>query len=119
MRLISRPRDGLWRPSAPLLNCCAFSTAAGTRICRPAKLMLFGNASSMPRPEYIARLHGAFYDLRTCEESQRPEMLRRYKEILAEAAKLAGCSEASLQAAVAPDYSLWVKQERLPRIDRR
>jgi len=54
----------------------------------------------MPRPEYIARLHGAFYDLRTCDPEQRPEMLRRYREALA-------------------DYPVWVKQERLPRIDRR
>ena len=73
----------------------------------------------MPRPEYIARLHGAYYDLRTCEPAQRPEMQRRYKDSLDNAAKLAGCSEASLQAAVALDYSVWVKQERLPRIDRR
>ena len=73
----------------------------------------------MPRPEYIARLHGAFYDLRTCEASQRPKMLQRYKDLLTEAAKLAGCSEAMLQAAVAPDYSVSVKQEHLPRIDRR
>ncbi len=72
----------------------------------------------MPRPEYIARLHGASYDLRTCEPAERPEMLRRYKAALAEAAKRAGCSEALLEAAVALDYSVWVKQERLPRIDR-
>jgi len=73
----------------------------------------------MPRPDYIARLHGAYYDLRTCELGQRPEMLSRYRDALANAAKLARCSEASLQAAVALDYAVWVKQERLPRIDRR
>ena len=73
----------------------------------------------MPRPEHIARLHGAFYDLRTCEAALRPEMLRRYKAALADSAKLADCSEATLQAAVARDYAVWVKQERLPRIDRR
>jgi hypothetical protein len=67
----------------------------------------------MPRPEYIARLHGALYDLRTCEALQRPEMLRRYREALGEAAKLVDCSEALLQAAVAADYSVWVKQEGL------
>ena len=72
----------------------------------------------MPRPEFIARLHGALYDLRACEASQRPEMLRRYRKALAEAAELAGFSEAMLQAAVAADYAAWVKQERLPRIDR-
>ena len=73
----------------------------------------------MPRPEYIARVHGALYDFRTCDASQRPEMLRRYREALAEAARLANCSEALLQAAVAADYGAWVKQERLPRIDRK
>ena len=73
----------------------------------------------MPRPEYIARLHGALYDLRTCEPSQRAEMLRRYQAVRAEAAKLVGCSEALLEAAVVSDYAVWVKQERLPRIDRR
>ena len=45
-------------------------------------------------------------------------MLRRYKEALPEAARLAGWAERTLQAAVAPDYSEWVKQEKLPRIDR-
>ena len=73
----------------------------------------------MPRPEYIARLHGALYDLRTCEASQRPEMLLRYKKSLAEAAAIANCSEALLQAAVATDYAVWVKQQKLPRIDLR
>ncbi len=73
----------------------------------------------MPQPEYIARLHGAYYDLRTCEPSERPKMLRCYQEALTEAAKQAGCSEALLQAAIASDYSVWVKQEGLPRLDRR
>lgn len=36
----------------------------------------------MPRPEYIARLHGALYDLRTCPAADRPEMLRRYHKAL-------------------------------------
>ncbi len=73
----------------------------------------------MPRPESIARLHGALYDLRTCDAAQRPEMLQRYRAVLAEATRLADCSEALLQAAVATDYAAWVKQERLPRIDRK
>jgi hypothetical protein len=73
----------------------------------------------MPRPDYIAQLHGALYDLRTCEADQRPEMLRRYQQLLTSAAAMANCSEALLQAAVALDYGAWVKQERLPRIDRK
>ena len=70
----------------------------------------------MPRPEYIARLHGALYDLRTCDALQRPELLRLYQEALVEAARNAKCSEALLQRAVAPDYAVWVRQERLPRL---
>lgn len=73
----------------------------------------------MPRRKYVARLHGALYDLRTCEPGQRPEMLRLYQQALAEAAQQAGCSEALLQAAVAPDYAAWVRQAGLPRIDRK
>jgi hypothetical protein len=73
----------------------------------------------MPLPEYIARLHGAYYDLRTCDIAQRPEMLRRYRHELTSAATVARCSEAALQAAVALDYSVWVREERLPRIDRK
>ena len=51
----------------------------------------------MPRPDYIARLHAAFYDLRTSEGSDRPAMLRRYQAALAEAANLEQCSEAMLK----------------------
>ncbi len=72
----------------------------------------------MPRPEYIARLHGAYYDLRTREPSERPRFLREYQATLREAANKAGCSEAMLETAVAPDYGIWVRQERLPRLDR-
>ena len=70
----------------------------------------------MPRPEYIARLHAARYDLLTCEKDQKPEMLRRYKAALLEASRLANCSEGNLQRAVDQDYDVWVKQERLPCI---
>ena len=69
----------------------------------------------MPRPEYIASLHGAKYDLRFCERAQKPEMLARYRQALAMAAKDAGISPEVLEAAVARDFWEWVKQERLPR----
>jgi hypothetical protein len=36
-----------------------------------------GSASLMPRPEYIARLHGASYDLRTCERLPRIDRGRK------------------------------------------
>ena len=73
----------------------------------------------MPRPEYIAAIHRAFYDLRTCDPSERPQMLKRYRAALAEAARLAGCSEAILEKAIQIDYAAWVKEQRLPRIDRK
>ena len=100
-------------------NCSGFCSEAGIPRLLSTKWKRFVSVFLMPRPEYIARLHGAFYDLRTCEPAPRPAMLKRYKEVLVEAANTAGCSEASLQAAVASDYAAWVKQERLPRIDRR
>src|SRR2546425_591874 len=59
---------------------------------------------SVARPDYIARLHAAKYDLRFCEGEQKVEMLRRYREALAEAARLSGISEALLEAAVARDF---------------
>ena len=103
----------------PPLNYCEFSIAAGIPISPPPRSRRRGCGSSMPRPEYIARLRGAPYELRTCDTAQRPEMLERYRLVLAEAGRLANCSEALLQAAVAADYTSWVKQEHLPRIDRK
>ena len=119
MEWTSPLRDKAWRRWLLHLNCCGFFIAAIIPICPATKLRPLVSGYSKPRPDYIARLHGAAYDLRTCEALNRPEMLRRYQQALADAAKLAGYSEAMLQAAVASDYSVWVKQERLPRIDRR
>lgn len=69
----------------------------------------------MPRPDYIAHLHAAKYDLRFCEGGQKVEMLRRYREMLADASRLSGISESLLEAAVARDFGDWVRQERLPK----
>jgi hypothetical protein len=73
----------------------------------------------MPRPEYIARVHAARYDLRTCDKNHKAEMRRKYHEALAQAARAAGCSETTLKLALLEDYKYWLKQERLPRIDQR
>ncbi len=73
----------------------------------------------MPRPDYIARLHAAKYDLRFCDSGQKDEMLRAYRAALAEAARVAGVSEPLVEAAVAPDFGVWVKQERLPKPPRK
>src|SRR5688572_5298489 len=106
----------LWRRP---LNSCEFSIVLDTRNFLQVRSKLSGSASSMPRPDYIARVHGANYDLRTCDPMQRPERLRLYKEALAEAARIAQCSERLLEAAIQPDYAAWVKEQSLPRIDRR
>ena len=73
----------------------------------------------MPRPDYIARLHTAKYDLRSCEPAQRPEMLARYRQARDEAALQSKLRAELIEAAVARDYWEWVKQERLPRIGHR
>lgn len=69
----------------------------------------------MPRPDYIAQLHGAKYDLRFCAGSEKPEFLRRYKIALEEACRQSGCTGPELEAAIARDFGEWVKQERLPK----
>ncbi len=46
-------------------------------------------------------------------------MLKRYRAALAEAARLAECSEGILEKAIQTDYAAWVKEQRLPRIDRK
>ena len=70
----------------------------------------------MARPEYIARLHEAKYELRFCAGVKKDELFRRYKEALASAAKEAGISEALVEAAVARDFGVWIRQEKLPKL---
>jgi len=69
----------------------------------------------VPRPDYIARLHAAKYDLRFCSGDEKPEMLRHYRAALEEASRLSGVTSHVLEAAVARDFGEWVRQERLPR----
>jgi hypothetical protein len=69
----------------------------------------------VPRPDYIAKLHAAKYDLRFCCGAEKPEKLRLYREVLAEAASQSNISEHMLEAAVARDFGEWVKQEKLPK----
>lgn len=69
----------------------------------------------MARPDYIAHVHAAKYDLRFCERPEKPEHLRRYQAALAEACRLSGYSAPELEAAIARDFGEWVKQERLPK----
>ena len=70
----------------------------------------------MLRPDYISRLHEAKYELRFCDGSQKPALLQKYKEALAEAAKHAGVTTVEVEAAVARDFGIWAKQEKLPKL---
>jgi len=71
------------------------------------------------RPDYLARVRAAKYDLRFCSRTEQPEMFRRYKAAQAEASRLSGYSEQELEAAIARDFADWVKQERLPKPPKR
>lgn len=69
----------------------------------------------MSRPDYIARLHEAKYDLRFCSSEEKPEMLRRYRAALEAASLASGISPPLREAAAARDLCAWVKQERRPK----
>ena len=73
----------------------------------------------MPRPDHITRLHEADYDRRTCDPFHEAEMRRRYQEALAEAVSKTGVSEHALMAALAEDFSVWRRQQGLPKPSRR
>jgi len=68
------------------------------------------------RPKSIASLHEAKYELRFCNGAEKAERLKIYSEALAAAAKEFGVSEGLLEASVASDFGVWMKQEKLPRL---
>ena len=69
----------------------------------------------MPRPDYIAALHAAKYDLHWCAGADKAKFLAAYKARLADACAQAGVSSSLLEAAVARDFGKWVKDEVLPK----
>ena len=72
----------------------------------------------MPRPDYIAALHEAKYELRFCEGVGKAEKLRRYKEALAEASRQSGIPGPLIEAAIRDDFRKWIKDEKLPKLPR-
>ena len=70
----------------------------------------------MPRPDYIAALHEAKYELHFCPESDKATKLQRYREALAEAAKLSGIPGPLIEAAVRDDFRKWMRDEKLPKL---
>jgi hypothetical protein len=68
------------------------------------------------RPDCIAKLHEAKYELRLGSGAEKPALLAKYRERLAIAASAYGTTGPALEAAVAPDFGVWVKQEKLPKL---
>jgi hypothetical protein len=69
----------------------------------------------VPRPDYIADLHAAKYDLHWCAGIEKAKCLAAYKAKLAIACAKSGLSSSLLEAAVAKDFGKWVKDEALPK----
>ncbi|MDQ3622750.1 MAG: hypothetical protein M3463_09705 [Verrucomicrobiota bacterium] len=73
----------------------------------------------MARPEYIADLHEAKYELLFSPQEGRAKKLRRYQEALEEAVRQSNLPGPQIEAAVARDFGAWIKQERLPKLPQR
>ena len=69
----------------------------------------------MPRPECIARVHAAKYDLRWCDGAEKPEKRRAYLAALESASLRLGLSVAEIKAAIAGDFGPWMRENGLPR----
>lgn len=70
----------------------------------------------MPRPDYIAQLHEAKYELRFSSGTEKPELFIKYKAALENASKLSNLPGPQVEAAVSKDFGIWVKQEKLPKV---
>jgi hypothetical protein len=66
------------------------------------------------RPDYVVRLHAAKYDWRWADGAGKAEGRRNYEAALGEAARESGLERCLLEAAVARDFWVWVKQSDLP-----
>lgn|GEM_PF-2050746 len=68
------------------------------------------------RPEIIVTLHEAKYDLRFGLGKDKDVLMKKYQDALAAAAQKFGVMGPQIEVAVAQDFGLWVRQERLPKI---
>jgi len=68
------------------------------------------------RPECIAKLHEAKYELRSGAGAKKPGLLAIYKKCLADAAAAYNTTGPAVEAAVASDFGVWIKQEKLPKL---
>ncbi len=74
----------------------------------------------MPRPSLISRIHELKYELRfsSLKTSEIPRLQEAYDLLVAEACREYRCSKAELLRSIAPDFGKWVRDERLPRIEK-
>jgi hypothetical protein len=74
----------------------------------------------MPRPSLISRIHELKYELRfsSFKTSDIPKLQEGYDQLVIEACKEYRCSKAELLRSIASDFGKWVKDERLPRIEK-
>ncbi len=74
----------------------------------------------MPRPSLISRIHELKYELRfgSLKASEIPKIQEEYDQLVAEACREYRCSKAELLRSIASDFGKWIKDERLPRIQK-
>jgi len=69
----------------------------------------------VPRPDYIAALHAAKYDLRFAAGADKARLWAAYQAALEHASRQSGISSGLLEVAVARDFAKWVRDEGLPK----
>ncbi len=74
----------------------------------------------MPRPSLISQIHELKYELRfgSLKSSELPKVQFQYDHLVDEACREYRCSKAELLRSIASDFGKWVKDERLPRIQK-
>ena len=74
----------------------------------------------MPRPSLISRIHELKYELRfgSLKLSEIATTQVEYDSLVTEACREYRCSKAELLRSIASDFGKWVRDERLPRIQK-
>ncbi len=74
----------------------------------------------MPRPSLISRIHELKYELRfsSLKNADLLRLQEEYDHLVKEACAEYKCSKAELLRSIAPDFGKWVRDERLPRIQK-
>jgi len=74
----------------------------------------------MPRPNLISQIHELKYELRRSrlKVSEIPRLQADFDDLVQQACEEYHCSKAELLKAIAPDFGKWVKDERLPVIEK-